>query len=74
MPRVATAATAAAEARWRIIAAGEVVSVVVAAFLPLCAPGRASGPCRGGLPSLGLRAASDRDMNWPRVPGGGLVL
>ena len=69
---MATAATA--EARRGIIAVGEVFfGDVVAAVLR--APGRTSVPRRGGPLSLGpCVAASDRDMNWPRVSGSGLFL
>ena len=63
-----------AEARRRIIEMDEVAFAVVDTAFSL-GPGRASGPRRGDLLSLGLpRAASDRDMNWPRVPGGGRFL
>ena len=65
---VATAFEAAQ--RWRIIAADEIVfAFVVAASRRALDP--TSGPRRGGL---GLRAASVRDMDWPRVRGGDLVL
>ena len=66
---MATAATA--EARRRIIAVSEVVfGDIVVAAVPRAPGGRTSVPRRGG-PCF---AASDRDMNWPRVPGGGLFL
>ena len=65
---MATAATA--EARRRIIAVSEVFFGDVVAAVLRAPGGRTSVPRRGG-PCF---AASDRDMNWPRVPGGGLFL
>ena len=66
---MATAATA--EARRRIIAVSEVVFGDVVAAVLRAPGGRTSVPRRGGPCFV---AASDRDMNWPRVPGGGLFL